>query len=190
MIKVKSKEKIRKEIREIFKKMDKNEIKRRSKYVRENLQKFVFYKRAKRILFYASKEDEVDTWSLMRGALRENKKVYLPKIKDKNLEIYEIKDLKKDLETGSYSILEPKETCTKLEDIEKLDLILVPLRAADFNKNRIGRGKGFYDRFLKKINSKNIKKIGLCFSFQVFECLPSKKQDVRLDFLITDKGII
>ena len=69
------------------------------------------------------------------------------------------------------------------------DILLVPLVAYDKNCNRIGYGGGFYDRYIKKI--KKIKKgltIGLAFSYQMIKKIPIEKNDIKLDFIITEKN--
>ena len=70
-------------------------------------------------------------------------------------------------------------------------LVLVPLLAFDKNKNRLGYGKGFYDRYLKKYLKKNKKifTVGIAFSFQEYKNLPVNKNDYKLDYIITEKGI-
>jgi 5-formyltetrahydrofolate cyclo-ligase len=67
----------------------------------------------------------------------------------------------------------------------------VPLLAFDKNKNRLGYGKGFYDRYLKKYLKKNKKilTVGIAFSFQEYKNLPVNKNDYKLDYIITEKGI-
>ena len=71
-------------------------------------------------------------------------------------------------------------------------VILIPLLAYDKNKNRIGYGKGFYDKFLKKYlrTFNKILTVGVAFSFQKYNNLPVNNNDVKLDFVITEKGII
>ena len=71
------------------------------------------------------------------------------------------------------------------------DLMLVPLLAFDNNKNRLGYGKGFYDKFLNKfLKKKNkIKTIGVAFSFQKYNKLPVSNLDIKLDYILTEKGI-
>ena len=72
------------------------------------------------------------------------------------------------------------------------DLILVPIVAFDKFKNRLGYGKGYYDRILRKYLLKNPKiiTIGLAFSFQKLKKIPINKFDQKLDYVITDKGIL
>ena len=69
------------------------------------------------------------------------------------------------------------------------DIILVPLVAYDKNCNRVGYGGGFYDRYIKKIRKiKIILTIGIAFSYQRIEKIPIEKNDIRLDFIVTEKN--
>ena len=71
------------------------------------------------------------------------------------------------------------------------DIMLVPLLAYDNKKNRLGYGKGFYDQYLKKYlkRYKNILTIGIAFSFQKYHKLPVFNNDMKLNFILTEKGI-
>ena len=95
---------------------------------------------------------------------------------------------KKDiLYLNKYGIPEPLKSKKILPDI-----ILVPLLVYDKNKNRIGYGKGFYDRYLNKFIRfhKKIITVGVAFSFQKYHNLPVNNKDFKLDYIITDKGMI
>ena len=72
------------------------------------------------------------------------------------------------------------------------DLIIVPLVAFDKHLNRIGYGKGYYDRSLHKISKKKKKKIslGMAYSFQKCRNIPTNKYDFKLDYIFTERGII
>ena len=87
---------------------------------------------------------------------------------------------------NKFGILEPSKSKTKIPDV-----MLVPILAFDKNKYRLGYGKGFYDRYLNKYlkQFKNILTVGVAFSFQKHHKLPINKNDVKLDFVITEKGI-
>ena len=87
---------------------------------------------------------------------------------------------------NKFGILEPAKTQIKIPDI-----MLVPILAFDKNKYRLGYGKGFYDRYLNKYlkQFKNILTVGVAFSFQRHHKLPINQNDVKLDFIITEKGI-
>ena len=87
---------------------------------------------------------------------------------------------------NKFGMLEPSKSQSKIPDI-----MLVPILAFDKNKYRLGYGKGFYDRYLNKYlkQFKNILTVGVAFSFQRHHKLPKNQNDVKLDFIITDKGI-
>ena len=87
------------------------------------------------------------------------------------------------LRVNEFGMLEP---CLKKKSLVP-DLMLVPLLAFDGNNNRLGYGKGFYDKFLK--NKKNITTIGIAFSFQKYNKLPVSNLDIKLDYILTEKGI-
>ncbi len=72
------------------------------------------------------------------------------------------------------------------------DVMLLPLLAYDKQKNRLGYGKGFYDKYLNRYfnNHKNILTVGIAFSFQKHLNLPVNNKDFKLDFIITEKGIL
>ena len=82
------------------------------------------------------------------------------------------------------------EPCLKKKSLVP-DLILVPLLAYDSNNNRLGYGKGFYDKFLNKfLKKKNkITTIGVAFAFQKYNKLPVSNLDIKLDYIITEKGM-
>ena len=86
---------------------------------------------------------------------------------------------------NKFGILEPAKTQIKIPDV-----ILVPILAFDKNRYRLGYGKGFYDRYLNKYlkKFKNILTVGVAFSFQRHHKLPINQKDVKLDFIITEKG--
>jgi len=71
------------------------------------------------------------------------------------------------------------------------NLMLIPLLAFDNNNNRLGYGKGFYDRFLNKFLKvkKKITTIGVAFSFQKYNKLPVTNLDIKLDYILTEKGL-
>ena len=92
------------------------------------------------------------------------------------------------LYVSNFGTLEPKNSKKKIIP----DLIMVPLVAFDNQLNRIGYGKGYYDRSLKKFSkSKNkIVTIGIAYSFQRYKKIPVNKHDFKLDYIFTERGII
>ena len=91
------------------------------------------------------------------------------------------------LTVNEFGILEPIKSKVDIPDV-----IIVPLLAFDKDKFRLGYGKGYYDRYLNKYikQYKYIMKVGVAFSFQKHNKLPINKNDVKLDFILTEKGIL
>lgn len=138
-------------------------------------------KEAKVVMAYCSLPDEVYTYRLLDKLKEMGKYVVLPKVVDcKNMEVrtYNGKD---DLAIGAYNIYEP--TGEKYTSIENIDVAIVPGMAFDKDGNRLGRGKGYYDRFLAQIPATY--KIGICFGFQLLENVPSCRFDITMDEVIT-----
>ena len=92
-------------------------------------------------------------------------------------------NLQEPLKVNNFGFLEPIQT----SKTTKPDLIVAPLLAFDKSKNRLGYGKGFYDKFLKK-NKKTIT-IGIAFSFQKYNKIKTSNCDIKLNYILTDKGI-
>ena len=111
------------------------------------------------------------------------------KAKEASLKISLLSSKKKNdvLLINKYGIPEPVESKEIIPS-----LVLLPLLAYDKNKNRIGYGKGFYDKFLYQFlkTRKKIFTVGVAFSFQKHHKLPNNNKDFKLDYIITDKGII
>ncbi len=91
------------------------------------------------------------------------------------------------LSVNKYGILEPIKLKKKIPEV-----VLVPLLAFDKNRNRLGYGKGFYDKYFSRFikNHKKILKVGIAFSFQKYNKLPVNNKDFKLDYIITEKGIV
>src|SRR3989338_4752388 len=135
------------------------------------------YQNAKVILFYISLAEEVDTRPIIQKALQAQKVVLLPLVDQTQGEIVpcRIENLETDLKIGAYGILEPKSQESQM-DLASIDLVVVPGLAFDCENYRLGRGKGCYDRFLKKLEPRT-KTYGLCFDFQKIDRIPSEAWD-------------
>ena len=133
-------------------------------------------------LYYPSNY-EVNVLSFVK--LKKNKKIkiLLPVIKYKNQMNFVEWQYLDPLKVNEFGMLEP--CLTNKPQIP--DFMLVPLLAFDSNNNRLGYGKGFYDKFLK--NKKKITTIGVAFSFQKYNKLPVSNLDIKLDYILTEKGI-
>ena len=133
-------------------------------------------------LYYPS-NNEVNVLSLYQLIKKEKIKILLPIIKNKNQMNFVEWQYLDPLKVNEFGMLEPCLTTKPLVP----DFMLVPLLAFDSNNNRLGYGKGFYDRFLK--NKKKITTIGVAFSFQEYNKLPVSNLDIKLNYILTEKGI-
>lgn len=137
------------------------------------------YKKAKVIALYKSMINEVDTSYLINYSL-DSKIVLLPRIINDRMFFIMINKTTK-YTKSSIGVLEP------IGDIyNNIDLIIVPGVAFDSKFNRIGFGKGYYDKYLV---DKNIYKIGLCFSDQIVDDVPNNNYDIKMDMIITENRV-
>ena len=131
---------------------------------------------------------EVNVLKFLEEASKKNFRITLPVIKSSNQMSFKLWTFKDPLYVNKFGMLEPKNSKGNIIP----DLIIVPLVAFDNHLNRIGYGKGFYDRSLNKIKKikKNIISLGVAYSFQKCQQIPINNNDFRLDYIITEKGII
>lgn len=153
-----------------------------------------FYKNSSLILIFLSLDSEIDTSSIIKQAIADNKKIAIPRvIKNTNeMNFYLLKNnipITEQTEKNEWGISEPILTLEKIfpEKIPENTLIVVPGLAFSKNGKRLGRGKGFYDRYLEKVS--HITAIGLCYSFQLLNELPSEDYDQKVDYIITESSI-
>ena len=130
------------------------------------------------IAFYWSMPDEVFTHDFILSWYKEMR-ILLPCVDNDILLLREFNGMETMRKGEAFSILEP--IGEVFDDIENIDLILVPGIGFDNNGNRVGRGKGYYDKLLN--NSKAIK-VGVCFPFQVFDSIPMEGLDIKMDYII------
>ncbi len=142
---------------------------------------------AKSVLFYASKSDEVLTKGMITRALSGGKRVALPVVREQDIVLSEIRCFEGDLAPGKFGILEPKAVVPV--EPGKTEAVIVPGVAFDERGNRIGFGKGYYDRLLKKLDER-IPRIGLAYEFQVVPKMAGGKWDVPVHLIVTEKRTI
>ncbi len=137
------------------------------------------FKTASTILIYHSLPDEVDTHDFIEKWYNA-KRLLLPVVVGDELEI-RLYTGSTDLSIGSYGISEP--IGDVFSDYANIELAIIPGMAFDFNGNRLGRGKGYYDRLLPKLP--HTYKIGVCFPYQMVREIPAESFDIRMDEVIT-----
>ena len=143
----------------------------------------LFYE-AKSIFIYVSVADEVDTYEIIKKALEFGKEVYVPYINDpENFQMQAAKICSlDDLGIGEFNI----PTAKNIEIIENPDLTIVPGLGFDRNKNRIGYGGGYYDRYLSKNQTTSVGFFASDFEIDEIE---TNEYDYKLDYIITEKEI-
>ena len=142
-------------------------------------------------MFYYPLKREVNLLGAIREALKQ-KRVCFPVIdlKEGNLIPYEVKDLAKDLVKGPLEIMQPDRERAREVELRDIDVVIVPGLAFDRKKNRLGRGKGFYDRFLKRLDKKT-RRVGVAFDFQLIPSVPAHPpQDEKVDLVVTESTCI
>ena len=132
---------------------------------------------ANTLLLYYSLPDEPYTHTLIRHLAMQGKRILLPVVTSENTMILREYNGKQSLRKGHLGIMEP--IGNEFTAYEEIDAAVVPGVAFDTYGNRLGRGKGYYDRFLQPLPY--IYKIGVCFDFQKLSHIPTDKNDVRME---------
>lgn len=148
----------------------------------DRLEKCAAFLLADRILMYHSLPDELPTRRFL-DKWHDKKQFYLPRVNGVNLEILPYDESR--LELGAFHIEEP--TGDNVADPNEIELIVVPAVAYDRRGNRLGRGKGFYDRLLAETKAT---RIGVGYEFQILDELPVEEHDVPMDMVISQTTTI
>jgi len=183
----KEKSQIRQDILEKLKLQKEEQRFSKSLVIKDKLFETPEFKNARMIMFYLASGFEVETRPMITEALKMGKRVAIPvtDIERKRIIASEIEDLDKQLCEGPYGIDQPKTEHIREISIGDIDLIVMPGVAFDRKGNRLGRGAGFYDRFLRDASSQT-PRIGLAFDIQIVENVPILSHDIALTRLITN----
>lgn len=157
------------------------------------------YRNAKTILAFISAENEIDTKRIIAKALIDGKDVAVPRIipGTSSMDFFFLRgdaELSTQLVTGSYGIQEPAENA-RILDVSSFPahaVIIMPGLAFSRDGRRLGKGKGFYDRYISRIISKGKKLpyalVAFCFTFQITDAVPSDENDIRVTHICSDGG--
>jgi len=180
----KQKSLLRKELRLSLKGLNSSRRRLKSLRILRRLLATTIFKNSRYFFTYVSTEDEADTRRLILAALSQGKTVFLPRILKRNrMEACRIRRFPQDVKRGQYGILEPRSFCRRIPPA-CLDLIVVPGLGFDRRGSRLGRGLGYFDRFLAK--TRRAKKIGIAFREQMLKKIPTGPHDIPMDRVITD----
>ena len=139
------------------------------------------------VAIYYPFDNEASPLEIMNYLHSKNKKVLLPVIENNSKTLLFAKyDIQSELVKNNFGIFEPKDK--EFVDIENIDIALIPCVAFNDKLFRLGMGGGFYDRTFSKKSS--IMLIGMAYSFQYENESFQEKHDIKMDYVITQKGIL
>ena len=168
---------LRAEIKVLKKQHTKEQLLEQSEKILAQLEQHSDFVKAKRVMLYSALPDEVQTQAFLEK-WHLKKQIILPTVVgDDIIPVAYEKDT--DFAVGDFNILEPQNEPYKGD----FDLIVVPGVAFDRKGNRLGRGRGYYDRFL--CQHLDVKRIGICFDFQLVDEIPTESFDIRMDEVIS-----
>lgn len=178
------KSRLRKQVYARLQRQREDTRRRKSEAVWRRLQRLKVFRLAKTVCCYVSLPDEVQTGPLITQMLEAGKRVVVPKVQGRRLALSEVKDPARELVPGAFGVLEPKPGAFRPVAMERLDLVLVPGLAFDRRGHRLGRGEGYFDRFLARV-PEDIPTIGICYDFQLVDRLPNEPHDQAVGAVIS-----
>ncbi len=168
--------------------MSYEEVRYKSKLIKQRLFSFFLFKESFMVSFYCPTKNEVDTTEMIKEAIASGKKVVVPGIETKKgrMSLCQL-DSFDELEKGTYNILEVPKEKRKEISLESIGIVIMPAIVVDIFGNRIGFGKGYYDKLLSKYE--NIK-IALVYDYQIKRVIHPDKWDMPVDVIISEKRLI
>ncbi|QVK18747.1 5-formyltetrahydrofolate cyclo-ligase [Mycoplasmatota bacterium] len=175
------KEYLRKKGLALRKQMHQDEVNDLSKKIIKQIKKQIDLMPYQVFGFYMPLGNEVDLRPLMRELIDLRKTIVIPKVHDQyTMDFYPIETIN-DVHKGHFGVLEPN--CNRKMPKNKIDIIFIPGIYFSFQNYRLGFGAGYYDRYLKDYYQE---KVGICYSFQHINNIPSQDYDIPMDFIITE----
>ncbi len=156
--------------------------------IAEKVMAHPYFMQADTVYCYVDFDGEVETRQIINEALARGKQLYVPRVHGDNMEFYPIKSLT-ELTKGTFGIPEPPVSEIREDSYDSLrTLMILPGVAFDVSRNRIGYGRGYYDRYLKKHGG--FWTMALAFECQMVEKIPAEETDIRPQSLITETRIL
>ncbi len=181
---------VRKQMREMKRTVPMEEKLRRSERILRRVEQLPQFQEARVVLMYWSMADEVQTHDFVERWYRE-KTVLLPCVDGDDLRLRQYTGPECMVAGEQFGIGEPAGRdrlgaagSEEWTDLKAVDMIIVPGVAFDRQRNRMGRGRGFYDRMLK--STPNAVKVGIAYDFQLMDSIPTEPHDVKMDEVITE----
>ena len=200
-----AKQQIRKKYKTLRNEMSSEEVRKKSDQICENIISSELFQNAEKILAYAPLGNEVDIRPVIEEGWKQNKRIAFPKVFGDTMKYFEVSDFS-ELEEGTFHVMEPRED----HPVDWSDaLVLVPGVAFDRKKNRMGYGKGYYDRFFERRSQSDCVheqvakadyecplyrktgciELGVAYELQVAEKLPVEENDLPMEYLVTEKNL-
>lgn len=173
---------IRKQILAVREGLSEKEVREKSEEICSRLYEMACFRQAEVIYGYMPIRKEADIRPLLKRILEEGKKLALPRVCGDGMDFYQIASFQ-DLTEGSFHVMEPKEYCKKTEED---GLVLVPGVVFDKRGGRIGYGKGYYDKYFA-VHSRKLQKIGIGYTIQIIDTIPTTSLDIPLDGLVSEE---
>lgn len=184
------KRRIRKSILKKRDEMPKGERAEKSRNIMDKITRMDIYQEAESILCYVNYKSEVETEEFIKETLSRGKKVYCPRIDREEMEFYRIAGME-DLSMGYMGIREPMPSGQRLlcgRDISmERCLMIMPGSVFDRERNRMGYGKGYYDRYLERYPQ--LPTVAVCFECQLAQKVPTEEHDRKPNMVITEENI-
>lgn len=176
------KRKIRSEAKQKRAALSQAQVRRWSGMICEALQIQPFFQEAEVVYFYYPLENEADLLPLAQEALDLGKQAAFPRVDGRDMAFYCVSDLK-EFSEGAFHVMEPVSGSI----MDRTDaLVFVPGLVFDCHGNRMGYGKGYYDRYFAKYPS--CRKIGICYRMQMIPQVPCGEFDIPMDMVFTECG--
>ncbi|OGT49725.1 MAG: 5-formyltetrahydrofolate cyclo-ligase [Gammaproteobacteria bacterium RIFCSPHIGHO2_12_FULL_41_15] len=143
---------------------------------------------ATKIGFFFSQHSEVQTASIIKHGLEQNKLCYLPVLSEQQITFHAYRS-GETLIKNRFNISEPNALTAPKINPNELDIILMPLIGFDERCNRLGQGGGYYDRCLQDLKNRRPILIGLAFECQKTGSIPTESWDIPVNYIITEQNL-
>ena len=182
----KAKQALRKDMACLMKSYTKTQLQDWSEQIRSRLEELPLFQAARCIALYHALPGEVQTAPWLERWRAMGKRLALPLVAGDDLLLLPY-DRPASLVPGAFGIMEPALVAGARSVEDEVDLVIVPGVAFDRQLNRLGRGRGFYDRLLATLR---VPKIGICFHIQLFDEIPAEIFDRRMDVIVSEREIL
>jgi 5-formyltetrahydrofolate cyclo-ligase len=186
-----TKEKLRGEMKARLKALPQKEFDIQGREAVSVLSSSSVWKKYRTVYIFLSMNREIETFQLLETSLRDGKKVFAPKLKEDDLVFCRVLSANGPWREGPFGIREPlSDETAKSDDFPVL--IITPGIAFDRSGNRLGRGRGYYDRFFAELDSASRQyfAVGLCMDFQLVNQVPVEENDKHVDGILTKAELL